>query len=321
MGKKQVWICIIWFNVIMIICGINFFLLGKDFSAGQNENNIKFGACYTDTNNSYFEVLNNEISSVIEEHGDILITRDAYMNQEKQNEQIEKLIEEGVKGIFITPVDWKGIEPALKLAEEKGIVVIAVDSSVYNDELVDCTVTSDNYDAGAQIANYFMSQVKEANIVLLGQEGSQSSLDRIQGFKDSIAQSKKYQIIDEKECDGQIENAMLSMEEVINSDKQFNAVFAFADPCALGTIAMIEKAGIKSNINIMGMDGSPPGKSMIKQGKMMTTAAQFPTEMGNKAVESMYSIIMGNKCEKEILVPVKLITKYTINSYNTDKWQ
>lgn len=60
---------------------------------------------------------------------------------------------------------------------------------------------------------------------------------------------------------------------------------------------------------------------MIQQGAMMVSAAQFPTEMGNSAVESMYKILRGEECEKNILVPVKLITQYTINSYDVDKWQ
>ncbi|RDU23567.1 substrate-binding domain-containing protein [Anaerosacchariphilus polymeriproducens] len=321
MNKKQIWICIIWFNVIMIICGINFFLLDKDFSAGQIEDNLKIGACYTNMKNSYFEVLNNEISSVIEEHGDILITRDASMDPDKQNEQIMKLIELGVKGIFVTPVNWKKIEPVLKSAREKGVIIVAVDSSVFHEELVDCSVTSDNYGAGKQVANYIMSQVKEAKIVLIKQESLQSSQERIKGFKDGIVNMKEYQIMEEKECSGQVKNAMKSIQEVFNKGIQFDYVFAINDPFAIGAIAILEKLGVESNIKVIGMDGSPAGKSMVKKEKMLATAAQYPTEIGSKAVESMYHLLMGQKCEKKILVPVKLITNCTIDSYNTYKWQ
>lgn len=321
MNKKQVWICIIWFNVIMIICGINFFLLDKDFSAGRMEDNIKIGACYTNMKNSYFEILNNEISAVVKDYGDILITRDASMDQKKQNEQIKQLIELGVKGIFVTPVNWKKVEPVLKLARKKGVIIVAVDSSAYHDDLVDCSVTSDNYDAGKQVANYIMSQAKEAKIILIKQSNLQSSQERIKGFKDGIVNMKEYQIIEEKECSGQVKNAMKSIQEVLNKGLEFDYIFAINDPYAIGAIATLEKDGVKSNINVIGMDGSPAGKSMVKKEKMMATVAQYPTEIGSKAVESMYHLLFGQKCEKKILVPVKLITNCTIDSYNTYKWQ
>jgi ribose transport system substrate-binding protein len=79
--------------------------------------------------------------------------------------------------------------------------------------------------------------------------------------------------------------------------------------------------GYSLPVNIMGVNGSPDGKDMIKKKQMIATAAQFPTDMGKKAAESMYALLRGETCEKEIYIPVKLITKYTIDSYDTDKWQ
>lgn len=271
--------------------------------------------------NTYFMVLNNEISSVIEEHGDILITRNPGMDQNKQNEQINDLIEEGVKAIFITPVDWKGIEPSLKKAKEKGIKIIAVDSQAYDKELVDCAVTTDNYDAGMQMGNYLMTQVHSANIVLLDQSNVKSSIDRMNGFTHALEGHSGYQIVLRREYGGDADSALAIMEEAINAKTNFDTVFATNDPGAFGTYAAIEKTGYPLPVSIMGVNGGPEGKDMIKKKQMIATAAQFPTEMGKRAAESMYALLHQEECEKEVYIPVKLITKYTIDSYDTDKWQ
>lgn len=319
--NRKKWIFVVFVNLIFLSAIYYFFYGETDHSAGNKENRIKIGVSFMTMNSTYFDMLNNEISSVIEEHGDVLITRDPGMNQDKQNEQIKELIHEGVKALFITPVDSKGIEPSLRLAREKGIKIVVVDSQVYDDKLVDCTVTSDNFDAGTQIANYLMTQKDSARIVLLEQSNVKSSVDRITGFKHAIKRQGDYMVVATKEYKGEADSALSVIEELIRLGVEFDTVFATNDMGAFGACAAIDKTEYPWKVNILGVNGSPDGKNMIKKKQMMATAAQFPTDMGKKAAESMYKLLNNKECEKEIYIPVKLITKYTIDSYDTDKWQ
>lgn len=319
--KKSIWIYIIIVDFLLIVSGLWFFCSSRDFSALQIEKCKKIGACYKNLDNSYFDALNNEISSVIEENGDTLVTRDSMLSQDKQNLQIHELIQDGVTALIIAPVDWKGIEPALKEAKKAGVIILIVDSPVYNEDLVDCTITSDNYDVGMQMANYLKSQRQMANILLIGSNGSKATEDRVEGFKKGLKGDAAYQIIAERTCDESVEESMKAVTKVINSGMKFNCVFAVNDPCAIGAVTACESVAIAGNIDFLSTDGSPDGKKLIKSSTLMATAAQFPTEMGNRAVESLYKILNGEKCEKSILVPVKLITQYTIDSYDLEKWQ
>lgn len=321
MRKKSIWINIIIINVLLILLGLQFFFSDRDFSALQVEQCRKIGACYTDLDNSYFDVLNNEISSVIEENGDILITRDSMLSQEKQNQQIHELIQDGVEALIIAPVDWKEIKSALQEARKAGVIVLIVDSQVYDKELVDCTITSDNYDVGIQMANYLKSQSKSANIVLIEKEGSMACDDRVKGFKDGLIGEKSYRIVAERISDGTVEDSMHTVEKIINDGNSFDCVFAVNDPCAIGAITACENYRIANYVDFLSTDGSPDGKKLIQSSAMMATAAQFPTEMGTRAVESLYKILNGEACEESIQVPVKLITRYTITSYDLEKWQ
>ena len=76
-------------------------------------------------------------------------------DQEKQNEQILDMIEEGVDGIFLNPVNWETIEPALVACKEAGVPLFCIDTLVKNDEYVAFSILSDNYDAGVQMSCLF----------------------------------------------------------------------------------------------------------------------------------------------------------------------
>lgn len=77
-----------------------------DLSASQTGNQRVFGATYMTMNNPYFQVLDTQIQALLELRGDVLLTRDAAMDQQRQNQEIQELVDAGVCAIFMTPVEW-----------------------------------------------------------------------------------------------------------------------------------------------------------------------------------------------------------------------
>lgn len=320
-NRKYIYLGLI--NFILLAAGIRFLFFSDNLSATEVEKSKKIGACYNNLQNSFFNVLNNEIKSVVEEKGDRLIIRDSLLSQEKQNEQIHELLEEGVVALIIAPVDWKDIRPALEEARARNVAVIIIDSQIYDETMADCTITSDNYDVGVQLANYLKSQRTEADILLLEQNGSGASKERVKGFADGLDLQKgknDYQIVKTQQCNGSFQDARNKVSLLLEQGEEFNCVFAVNDPCAMGAIVACEDYGIRENVDFLSTDGSPEGKKLIRNSIMMVTAAQFPAEMGNRTVDSLYKILNHEPYESNIKVPVKLITRYTVNSYDLEKW-
>ena len=65
---------------------------------------IKFGATYMTMNNTFYKAVNNEIENVVNNHGDVLYTRDPALDPKKQNEQIKDLVYLGIDVLIINPV-------------------------------------------------------------------------------------------------------------------------------------------------------------------------------------------------------------------------
>lgn len=280
-----------------------------------------FGVSYMTMNNPFYKIINNEILKVVEKNNDTLITLDPELDVDKQNEQIYKFIDQKVDGIFINPIDFEQIEPALQAAKRANIPVIIIDAPVSDESLVNCTIVSDNYDAGVQCAKDMMERLDSANIVLLKHTTAKSAKERIEGFLSVIDNNEKYKVINEAECDGQLEIAMPKMQEIIEETPDINVVMALNDPSALGALAALEKNN-KNDVMVYGIDGTPEIKALIGRNQMIVgTVAQSPIKMGQIAVENMYNILNGKKIEKNIIIPISLINKENLFKYDEDRWQ
>lgn len=280
-----------------------------------------FGVSYMTMNNPFYKIINNEILKVVEKNNDTLITLDPELDVDKQNEQIYKFIDAKVDGIFINPIDFEQIEPALQAAKRADIPVIIIDAPVSDESLVNCTIVSDNYDAGVQCAKDMMERLDSANIVLLKHTTAKSAKERIEGFLSVIDNNEKYKVINEAECDGQLEIAMPKMQEIIKQTPDIDVVMALNDPSALGALAALEKNN-KNDVMVYGIDGTPEIKALIGRNQMIVgTVAQSPIKMGQIAVENMYNILNGKKVEKNIIIPISLINKENLFKYDEDRWQ
>lgn len=293
----------------------------NDLSARQTGKQCVFGATYMTMNNPYFQVLDTQIQALLDLNGDVLLTRDAAMDQERQNQEIQELVDAGVCAIFMTPVEWDTSKEGVQIAANAGVPVIVVDAPIQDSELAACSVLSDNYQAGVLCAQHLLSVRDSAKILLLEHITARSGADRIQGFKDTIAGHEGFEILGSGESDGQIENAMPVMEQLLEQYPDADVLMALNDPSAFGGLAAIQGAGLSNRFLVYSVDGSPEGKAMVSSGFLTATCAQFPSRVAEEAVKQAYAAINGG-CEcKEVIVTVELLTKENVEQYGLDGWQ
>lgn len=282
----------------------------------------KIGATYMTYNNTFYSVVNDEISKVVKGHGDQLITLDSAMSLKKQKEQIQYLMDQQVEALVITPVDYEGLKEDLKLVYKKHIPVIIVDTEVKHNKNVTYSIVSDNYDAGVQCAKDMMTKLNHANIVLLQHSTTRSGYLRIKGFEDTIQSNENYKVIKRMECEGQLEVAMPKMESFIQEGKDFDVVMCLNDPSAMGAMAALSSNNMLKDKYVYGIDGTPEAKEMVAEGKMAATVAQSPKTFGKKAGEVIYKLFSQETIKnKNEMSPVQIITKENVQDYSTEGWQ
>lgn len=308
----QICICLCLIIALSVYCTIQFKTEGKQ---------VKIGVTYMTLNNTFYQVITNEIEKVVNEKNDLLYVRDPALSEEKQIEQINDFIKMEIDYLIINPVNSSHVERALQEAKDEGIHIIVIDAPLENEELSDCTIVSNNYDAGVQCAKHMMAHLEQAKIVLLEHNSVISAVDRIQGFLDTIQEYPQYQVIARADCLGQTEIALPKMREIIAEDSDFQVVMALNDPSALGALAALEESHL-DHVLVYGVDGSPDMKKLISSSdSAMATASQSPIQMGKEAIQAVYRIENKKSCEKEVIIPVSMIEKNNINEYAISGWQ
>ena len=291
-----------------------------DFSIQKNKHRHKFGAVYMTLNNPFYETIDEEIRTIVENNGDVLLSRDPALSVEKQTEEIKDLIAEGVSVIFLNPVDFARMGPALEMARQAHVPVITIDTNVQDNDYVASTIETDNYAAGVACAEHLLNTTSSAKILLLKHSTAHSAVDRINGFCQTLAGHDGFTIIDAEECNGQLELAMPATETMLKRHPEADTIMALNDPSALGAMAALEASGRLQDFRVYGVDGVPETKELILTGRMTATAGQSPRHIGRIAAKQAYQLLNGESVEQLIQLPVHLWTRDNLTPDKTKEW-
>lgn len=260
-------------------------------------------------NNSFFVELNQSLKTAVEGRGDRLVTLDAQYNSLKQKNDIVEMLMQQPAVVFINPVNWEGIKATLIEVRRRRMPVIIVDAPVSDPDLVLSQVASDNFEAG-RLACEALAKVKPgARVAILQHSVNKAAIDRVAGFKAETARHPGMRLLDTQEGKGSASGARPVMLELLARFPELDAVFPINDPSALGCVSAIEDAGRSGRVTVVAVDGSRLGASAILAGKLHASVAQDPREIGRIAAETAYAHLEGRIVEKDVKVPVRLITK------------
>ena len=172
------------------------------------------------------------------------------------------------------------------------------------------------------IAKELMKRSSNARILLLEHKGTVSADTRIQGFKDTIKGHGSYEIISELETKGQTEIAMPAVRKFLQSGGNVDTLVSLNDRSAIGALAAIKEQGITHPIAIYGIDGSPDMKALLHStDDVVGTVAQSPLKMGDRVMEVIQDMTAGKSYQKEITIPVQMMTKENIDHFDVNGWQ
>ena len=300
----------------------------KDYSANQKENCYRIGVSYMTMNNEFYKIVNEEILNRAEMEGDQVILRDPALDAKRQ---IEQMLAMDVDVLVVTPVDGKHLSEVLNRAKGQGVYIVVVDTNLEDERLADCTITSDNYSAGCLVGQYFLKEnqlgenpfgeKQDVNLLVMTHDSAKSGQDRVRGFLDVVEKSDRVHVVQRINCDGQLEIAMPKIEEVIRKGTAFDTVFCLNDLAAVGVVAALDEHELLERVKVYGIDASPDAKALIKEGMMSASSAQFPSRIGQTAADVIYRLLRGEEVEKEIFLPVELVTRENVEEYSISRWQ
>jgi ribose transport system substrate-binding protein len=246
---------------------------------------------------------------------------------EKQMQIIENLIQAKVAALCITPSGSREVVPAIDKANRAGIPVVIVDTRVDGKALSEAKATiasfigSDNYEGGKLAGEFIAKRLngKGKVAVLEGIPGHETGDSRLKGFRDALKTTPGVEIVASQTANWERDQGFNVFQNILQSHPDVNALFACSDLMALGAIEAIAAANKTGNIVVVGFDALPEAREDVQKGTMDATVAQFSARMGAQAVENAYRLIKGEQVKEEVVIPIKLVTKETLNSSEENK--
>ena len=280
----------------------------------------KIGYTCMDGTNPFFVALEGSIREVVEANGDELISLDPQNSNEKQLALVEDIIAQGVKAMFVNPVDREGIIPALDALKAAGIPIFGFDTEVaMADEYLVTYAGSDNYNAGYVCGLDLVEKCPEGgDIIVLDSPTMQSVVDRTDGFLAAI-EGKGFNVVAQLDSMGNQELGNKNGTDALTANPNAVAIFGGNDPTALGAYAAAEAAGSKALI--YGVDGSPDIKALIAEGKVTGSGAQSPMTIGKTIAELYYKWAAGETVESRYPIETFMINADNVADYGTEGWQ
>ncbi len=202
--------------------------------------------------------------------------------------------ETGVDALVVNPMDANAVIPALQKAKEKGIPVVLVDSSIEegHEDLYVTYIGTDNFAAAKQGAEVLSEALGNTGKVILvrGANGNSVGNARADGFKAGLAEG--IELVGEQPGDWSNDVAKQVTENMLQANPDVTGIMSCSDVMVDGILQAIDDADL-SGVKIMSFDGD--SIELIKQGLVLGTMAQFPSEMGKLAVDTLVQVLNGDK--------------------------
>nr|WP_241522671.1 MULTISPECIES: D-ribose ABC transporter substrate-binding protein [Geobacillus] len=238
-----------------------------------------------------------------------LIVVDAQNDSAKQINDIEDLIQQNVDILLVNPTDSSAVVSAIESANNANIPVITVDRSASGGEVV-AHIASDNVAGGEMAAQFLVEHLKNGgNVVELeGIPGSSAARERGEGFHKVIDKATNIKVVAKQAADFDRAKGLSVMENILQSHKDIQAVFAHNDEMALGALEALQARGM-DDVLVVGFDATDDAVKAVKEGKMAATIAQKPALIGEKAVKVAISVHKEEKVDEFIPISLELVQK------------
>jgi ribose transport system substrate-binding protein len=267
--------------------------------------------------NPFFVSMTKGVEAKLQEIGkDInvsVVSSDYDLN--KQFSQMDSFTAAGVDLILLNAADPKAIAPAVKRAQEAGIVVVAIDVAAAG---ADVTVQTDNVKAGQLGCQYMVDKIGgKGNVVIINGPQVSSIVDRVNGCKQVLDQHPEIELLSSDQ-DGKAsrDGGLNVMQGLLTRFPKIDGVFSVNDQMAIGADLAAKQLG-RSEFAIVGVDGAPDVEAALRSETLVqASVAQDPYFMALKALEVGNEVLGGKKpAEPTVLLEPKLITRDNVKDY------
>ncbi len=219
-----------------------------------------------------------------------------------QNPIIDAVVASGPDAILVAPNDVEASAGPLQRAQEAGIEVILVDTTVNDESIGRSRIASDNFQGGVTAADALAELIGEQGTVMVisVNPGISSTDARQAGFEEQIATYPDIEYIGTEFSNNEPARAAEIVTASLAANPDLNGIFAANLFSAQGTATGLVQAGAQEDVSVVGFDAGSAQVEQLEAGDVQALVVQKPYDIGYQGVEQAVAAVNGEEVTPEI---------------------
>ncbi len=221
--------------------------------------------------------------------------------------------------IIISPTDSSTAPAVIAAAQRANIPVVIADIGTTGGEYVSFII-SDNYQ-GAYGIGQALGKAMHAKGWQNGTVGlvtislaRNNGKARTNGFMKAMDEAGIKQAALSQMQTYTADETFRFVQDMVTAHPDMRGLFVETDQPTLGALRALQAARKENDILVAAFDGIPEFVKLIQDGKIVGSGMQQPYLMGQRSAQAMLDHLAGKTPEKQILVPIEVVTSENINS-------
>ncbi|MBC7217992.1 MAG: sugar-binding protein [Candidatus Caldatribacterium sp.] len=241
----------------------------------------------------------------------------------KQVAIVEGLIAKKIDGIGLGVLDPTALTPYINTAMEKGIPVVTFDTDAPQSNRL-CFIGTNNVEAGKHAARVAIDILQKKYgspkgkiCISMGVPTQLNLNQRLEGFKEVIAQYPEVQIVDIQTGYGDPEKTTANIENMVTAHPDMDLLFGVDAQAGPSAVVVWKARGLK--IPVVTFDDLPDIIAGVRQGIITTTIVQRQYNWGYLIVESLVKAKKGKPLPVNMDTGTIAVTAENVNVYYPEK--
>ncbi|MGW0934196.1 substrate-binding domain-containing protein [Streptomyces sp. NPDC002666] len=289
---------------------------------------VTIGFAGPQADHGWLNAINENARSRAKKYSEVTLeTTEGSNDTAAQIGQVKTLINKKVDVLVILPADGKALTQVGLEAMRAGIPVINLDRIFASPQAYRCWVGGDNYGMGLNAGTYIGEQLKgksNAKVVeLAGIDNLELTKQRSKGFADALKNYSNIELVARQAADFTVESGQAKMAQLLQAQKQFDALWNHDDDQGVGALRAIQQAG-RDEFLMVGGAGAKSAMDAIKaDNSVLKATVLYPPTMAASAIDLARALgqAKGVAGLAELEIPTNLtlysavVTKENIDQY------
>lgn len=270
---------------------------------GGSVEDLSIGFVAVNLNSPSINGIKDQFVDAAEDRGWSVEVFDGQGDQAATNNAASDFISRGVDVIVNNSSPNAQMTGVMKEADAAGIPFVSIYGGFV--EGVDAEIGTNEFINSTLITAEMVNRLEgKGRVVKLNWTVLQALRDRDAGFKAVVSENPGIEVVREIEVKvpGQVEDSYDQLTNILQSDKDIDAIWLGWDELAPSAVRAIEEAGLEDKVFAVGFDGNSFAWDLIREGSpyIMEPANPFPL-MGQKAVDTIETIVGGGELPSKVV--------------------